>query len=561
MIASVAIKHKVNSDLLFDYRIPDSIKIKPLSIVEVDFAGKKTLAIVIKTKTCSRRRLKDITKVVSKGAVFTSGQVELAKKISAYFLTPFGPTLFSFFPNLSKREIGNIESDYFTKTIARAEKSELLIMGLDQSLQYFFQIIKPNSQNIILSPSVNKIEQISSQMKSIYPHLPIYTWHSKITTKQKRIIYQNCLCDKAMIVIGSRDALFLPFRSLKNIYIAKPSAYSYFEDQVPRYNAYYVVRLLKEISKCNLFVAESFPSIISYISYKKKLLSVNTSNAKLRFDLYDGFDREMQTPSMREKIRGILTNAKSILVIGPFKNKLRNICQECKSDLVCSRCKSPFFNDEHLCLSCNTPAPTACPSCTSRRVSLSGFMKNAITSTLPINKSNTNVTFSDLENLDDLPANFDNILVPYFDSMYEFGFVGYKNKLLEAVCSVSYASSNNVLIFTDKYKNELHRIESGKWENLIKVELRERVTEQLPPYTKAVKLVSKHSHEKSLELIKTISKKLNLKSPTFITDKKEKWTEALFLLAHDHFLKIKPELKKYVSAKIYFVVDPVDFGV
>lgn len=561
MIASVAIKHKVNSDLLFDYKIPDNIKIKPLTIVEVNFAGKKTLAIVIKIKRSSQRKLKDISKVVSDGAVLTNSQIELAKNISDYFLTPFGPTLFSFFPNLSKKEIGNIKSNYSAKMISKPEKSELLIMGSDQSLQYFFQKIKPNSQNIVLLPSINKIEQTLSQIKKIYPHLPIYTWHSRASAKQKRIIYQNCLRGKAMIVVGSRDTVFLPFRNLRNIYIAKPSAYSYFEDQIPRYNAYYVARLLKKIFNCNLFVAESFPSIISYVSYKKGLLSLNTSNAKLRFDLYDGFEREVQTPSVRKKISNILASAKSILVVGPFKNKLRSMCRECKSDIVCSKCKSPFFSDEHLCLSCNTCTPIACPNCTSPRTTLSGFAKSAIANALPVRKSSIDIVFSDLDNLDDLPPNFDNILVPYFDSMYEFGFVGYQNKLLEAVCSVSYASSNNTLIFTDKYKKELHRLESGNWEDVVKAQLRERAEEHLPPYTKAIKLVSKHSHKKSLELIKDVSAKLRLGSPAFITHKREKWTEALFLLAHSHFAKIKPDLKEYTSPKVYFVVDPVDFGV
>lgn len=561
MIASVAIKHRVNSDLLFDYQIPPDIKLEPFSMVEVDFAGRETLAIVVSIKPSSQRQLKDIVKVISKGAVFTNNQIKLAKQISDYFLAPFGPTIFSFFPNLSKREIGNIKPGEVAKRNVISGKSELLIMELDQSLQYFFQTIKPNSQNIVLLPSVNKIEQTQAQMKKIYPHLLIYTWHSKISIRQKRIIYQNCLCGKEMTIIGSRDTVFLPFRSLKNIYIAKPSSFSYFEDQMPRYNAYHVTRLLTEIFSCNLFVAESFPSIISYISYKKNLLSLNISNTNPRFDLYDNYNREMQSPSTQKKIKATLSKAKSILIIGPFKNKLRGTCKTCKSDIVCNKCEGAFFNDKCLCINCNQSAPTVCPGCASRQIAFSGFTKNSILDILPANRDSVRITFSDLENLDDLPPNFDNILVPYFDSMYEFGFIGYKNKLLESICSVSRISSNNVLIFSDKYKNELRHVRSGNWESFVKAQLKERKGEHLPPYTKAIKLISKYNYDKSIKLINKIREELDLNSPVFTIQKKENWTEALFLIAHSHYAKIRNDLKKHITSKVHIVIDPVDFGV
>jgi len=561
MIASVAVKHKVNSDLVFDYYFSPNTKLQLYSVVEVNFSGKKTLAVVINIKSSSSKARKEIIKVISQGPVFTKDQIDLAKKISDYFIAPLGPTLFSFFPNFSKKEIGDIKSNQLFSAHSHSGKSELLIMEFDQRLQYYFQKLKSNTQNIILLPSIYKIEQTRKKIKEIFPHLPIYIWHSKISAREKSIVYQKCLCNEELTIIGSRDTLFLPFRNLKNIYIDKPSSYSYFEDQIPRYNAFCVARLLKALFQSNLFVGESIPSIISYLSYKKGLLSINQTKFRRRFDLYDNFTREMQNPSVQDRVRHTLLTSSNILVVGPFKNKLRAFCRECKSDITCYKCTGAFFSDKYRCISCGEAGPTTCFSCKSQRITLAGFTKKSVLEALLTKDEKTKLSFADLDEIDNLPPIFDYILVPYFDSMYEFAFVGYKEKLMESMCSLSRIALKKILIFSDKYKKVLVQLESGNWEDFIKTQLKERKKENLPPFTKAIKLVLKYNYPKSIKLISEISKNLTLGDPVFTTGKKKNWVESLFLIKHSRFAQIKKGCKQYISSKLYFMVDPVDFGV
>ena len=40
-------------------------------------------------------------------------------------------------------------------------------------------------------------------------------WHSKITTKQKRIIWKGVIKNEIQIVIGARSALLLPLNHLE----------------------------------------------------------------------------------------------------------------------------------------------------------------------------------------------------------------------------------------------------------------------------------------------------------------------------------------------------------
>jgi len=417
MIASVVVKQKINSNLVFDYRLPPDSKVQKYSVVEVDFSGKNTLAIITDIKSSSTKASKEISKVISTGPVFTNNQITLAEKICDYFITPFGPTLFSFFPSFSKKAIASIKSCDIKQKRFVDNKSELLIMEFDQRVHYIFQNITKDTQNIILLPSVNKIRQTQKKIKRIYPHLPIFTWHSGITPLEKRIIYQKCLTGQDLTIIGSRDTLFLPFANLRNIYIDKPSSYSYFEDQMPHYNAYYVSRLLKSIFKCNFYVGESTPSVTSYLSYRKKLLSITQIKQNRNLQTYDDFHGDLKNPSTQKTLAAILDSSSNILIIGPFKNKFRISCRDCKSEIICNKCRGVFFSPQSQCLNCNTVAPLSCPSCSSAKTTLVGFSKKTILDTLSISEDSAKVTFADLEEIDELPPIFDCALVPYFDSM------------------------------------------------------------------------------------------------------------------------------------------------
>ena len=558
MIARVAVKHKINSDIVFDYKIDKDQKVPLYSIIRVNFAGKKILGIVLGFKAHSSKPCKAIEKTVSTQPFITKQQVELARAIASYFISPFGPTLLSLLPNLPQREIAKIEE---SSSMLRNRKSisELVLSSSDQRLQYYLQKVYVNKQNLLILPLLSQIAEASRKIKRIYPSIQVFTWHSKLTAMQKRIIWQKCLSGENMVVIGSRDALFLPFRKLGCIFIDNPNSFSYFEDQLPRYNAFFVARFLQKQFNADLFVGETFPSITSYVAYRKNVLRLKEIGKRSNhFKIYDGFYQEIKNPTIINRLAGTLQKAKKIAVIWPFKENKKIICRNCNIQINCPFCKNEYYTPDFRCSQCNKKAPSFCPKCKSQNLATVGHSKSSILDSFKSVDKNK-FFFLDLDKISTLPPTFDQALIPFFDNMVDFPFVSYKEKVATGIWQILEKVSGNIHIFTYKYKDLTSQISNFKWDDFIKNQLIERKKENLPPYVKAVKIVSKYNKVKSQTIVDDICSKLKAKNPILLSQKDDK-IEFLLFFDHIRYKQVKSELRQKLDGKLYFVVDPIDFS-
>lgn len=559
MIASVAVKHKVNSDIVFDYSIQENQKPQLYSLVQVEFSGKKTLGIILKFKQHSYKKCKSIKKIISKGPLVTKEQIQLAKDISDYFISPFGPTLLSFIPNLPQKEFEKIEPGYepVYKGTKRLE-SDLILAHCEQRIHYFIQKTKSKKQNLIVLPSIRQIETAIKKIKKINPALQLFSWHSKISHSQKRIIWQKCLKGENVTIVSSRDGLFLPFRALDSIFIDTPNSFSYFEDQLPRYNALFVARLLQKQFNSSLIIGESFPSITTYIAYMKKILKLKKLPRKNNFEIYDSFYDELKNPTIINKLTSSLEKAKKIAVVWPFKEQRKLICRDCNTEISCHSCGNEYYQADFTCTKCKQKAHITCPKCHSLNLKLVGYSKHNILESF--NKIDKNkFSFYNLEEINDSEPIIDQTLIPFFDSMADFPFISYKEKIASALWLASEKTSGKIHIFTEKHKKTVMQITNLDWDSFIRKQLIERKKEGLPPYSKAIKVVIKYSPQKSQVLIKKIYDCLEANDQILIETSQNK-NVYLLLVEHQKYKKNQKKLKSELGAKIYFIVDPVDFS-
>ena len=85
--------------------------------------------------------------------------------------------------------------------------------GSGKTLFYFERIkkiIKENKQALILLPEIFLASQFEERFTEYFNFKPAI-WHSKITPKNKRIIWQGVIKNNIKIVIGARSSLLLPF--------------------------------------------------------------------------------------------------------------------------------------------------------------------------------------------------------------------------------------------------------------------------------------------------------------------------------------------------------------
>ena len=95
-------------------------------------------------------------------------------------------------------------------------------------------------------------------------------WHSGITKKNKKIIWEGIIRGKISVVIGARSSLFLPFKNLGLIIVDEEHDQSYKQDEGVIYNArdMAISRALFEKVPINLIT--SVPSLETYVNIKKK---------------------------------------------------------------------------------------------------------------------------------------------------------------------------------------------------------------------------------------------------------------------------------------------------
>ena len=95
-------------------------------------------------------------------------------------------------------------------------------------------------------------------------------WHSKITPKQKRIIWKGIIKNEIKILVGARSALLLPFKELGIIIVDEEHDASYKQDEGIIYNARDMAISRANFEKIPIHLVSSVPSIETYNNIQNK---------------------------------------------------------------------------------------------------------------------------------------------------------------------------------------------------------------------------------------------------------------------------------------------------
>ena len=89
---------------------------------------------------------------------------------------------------------------------------------------------------MVLLPEIFLTNQFKSRFEDFFGFSPAI-WHSKITPKNKRIIWKGIIKNKIKLLIGARSSLLLPFKQLGIIIVDEEHDASYKQDDGVIYNA------------------------------------------------------------------------------------------------------------------------------------------------------------------------------------------------------------------------------------------------------------------------------------------------------------------------------------
>ena len=349
-------------------------KLKAGSIVQVPFGREKEIGVVWDKaeETKKNFRLKTILEI--KPFSFSDKLINFINWFSIYNLVPKGMVLKMFLGNdLLSSKKSDFKLQFISNEKIRFELNDdqkkclkdiqnfgnnfsvtLLqgITGSGKTLVYFERIkesLKKNKQVLVLLPEIFLTNQFNKRFEDYFGFKPSI-WHSKITKKNKRIIWQNINNGKIGLVVGARSSLFLPFKNLGLIVVDEEHDNSYKQDEGIRYNARDMAISRGSFENVPVILSTSIPSLETYKNVKSK--KYNLTKLNKRYKDFSLPNAEIINLNLTKKSKNIWLDIKTLNLVKKYLDKGDQvlfflnrrgyapfmICKVCGYKLECPNC-------------------------------------------------------------------------------------------------------------------------------------------------------------------------------------------------------------------------------
>ena len=359
-------------------------KLKPGSIVLVPFGSKKEIGVIWdkQEKTNKIFKLKNVLE--KKSISLNENLIKFINWFSLYNLAPKGMVLKmclgdeSFFSKNSnfiddtkikkknkfnlnpeqKRCLDDINGfgNKFNVTLLQG------VTGSGKTIVYFEKIkqnLMQGKQSLVLLPEIFLTNQFEQRFEDYFGFKPSI-WHSKITKKNKKIIWQNIVNNKIKLVVGARSSLFLPFKKLGLIVVDEEHDSSYKQDEGLRYNARDMAISRASIEDIPIILATSIPSLETYNNVKNK--KYNSTKLKKRYRNFLLPSAEIVNLNLNKKNKNIWLDIKTLNLVRKYLDSKQQvlfflnrrgyapflICKKCGLKLVCPNCSIFLTFHKHL---------------------------------------------------------------------------------------------------------------------------------------------------------------------------------------------------------------------
>ncbi len=298
-----AVKLPRNAARIFSYAVPEKFEkeIKAGMLAEIPFRNKNVTGAVYKIKENKteevKYKLKDIINMLDEKINLSDQQIRLAEFIADYYCAPISLVIKIMIPQIVKKEarknielngkceiasIDKAEAGGILKKI-KEEREILLIHDLQSARHSLYcRIIKEmvrqarhdaeNKQALILFPESFDIYNFTKFYMDKFGKDRVAVLTSELTKNQYFGEWKKIKNGSARIIIGTRQAVFAPFKNLKLIIADDEHSSSYKQwDQNPRYHGVIACRKLAGIWKAKIILSSPAPSVESYYKEKHKL--------------------------------------------------------------------------------------------------------------------------------------------------------------------------------------------------------------------------------------------------------------------------------------------------
>jgi len=392
----------------FDYSVPDKFKnlIKAGQLVEIPFRNKNIKGVILDLVTNSKfksEKLKSINKIIDPLPFLATWQLKLIKEMSKYYFVSMAVILRMILPDIPKKiKALKIMPKYDFKVISKepnqeinqyyqAKNSVLLKYNkFEDKIGLYLSLIKKvlekKSQILIVTPLI-------ADAQKIYQYLGQFTDQTSLFLNNlpHNQYWQEWLKIKkgqAKIIIGTRSAIFAPFKNLDLIIIDDEDNENHKQGEPnPRYNVKEVAMKLKEILNVKIIFTALTPSINSLYQIDQKkwqyfeIPKINEWPQLKIIDQQSEFKKGNYSIFSEELTHRVNYNLKRAIKSFLFLNRkglaTLTSCKDCGYLAVCPNCHLPLTyhqSKELICHHCGYKEALFlfCPKCHGPNIKLTG---------------------------------------------------------------------------------------------------------------------------------------------------------------------------------------------
>jgi primosomal protein N' (replication factor Y) len=268
---------------------------------------------------------------------------------------------------------------------ARAFAPVLLdgVTGSGKTEVYFeaiAQALRMGRQALVLLPEIALTEPFLRRFEARFGHAPV-AWHSDLRQSQRRRAWRAIAQGEALVTVGARSALFLPYRNLGLIIVDEAHEASFKQEEGVQYHARDVAVMRGHFEGCPVVLASATPAIetrqqVAQGRYAELKLPERHGLAEMpeiaAIDLtQDAPERgRWLAPTLVRAMEAVLAKGEqSLLFLNRRGFAPLTLCRHCGHRFQCPNCTAWMVEHRLLqrlqCHHCghNMPPPRACPEC------------------------------------------------------------------------------------------------------------------------------------------------------------------------------------------------------
>ena len=352
-------------------------------------------------KTVSSASVKEICYFTGVSVSVIDGLVKkgiLASFEKQVFRTPYRAETITELQPIVLTEEQQIAFDGMKSKIYSEKGETALLYGITGSgkTQVFLKLADEAVNNgrgvIVMVPEISLTPQLISVFTTRYGN-KIAVFHSAMSMGQRMDEWQRIRDGKALIAIGTRSAVFAPFKDLALIIIDEEQEHTYKSEKTPRFHTGNLARFRIKKHKGLLCLASATPSIESFTAAKNGKYSLyklenRYGNAVLpKVETVDMKLEKKQTGNigafsntLYEAVKETLSNKnQAIILLNRRGHNTYISCPDCGNVATCPNCSVSLTyhsaNDRFMCHYCGYSRKNdcKCDSCGNQRMKFMGL--------------------------------------------------------------------------------------------------------------------------------------------------------------------------------------------